>query len=108
MENLIDLSGGDATFITEMIHMFLSQADTFIHDMDTALKNEDITTLKQIAHKYKTSAQLFQIQNLHSLLASTEAYNDFNRKPEIEKILNEIKIISDEVVKQLKEELKNY
>lgn len=108
IENLVDLSGGDNAFISEMIHMFISHSDAFIGDINNALSAQDIVTLKSKAHKYKTSAQLFQIQELHSSLAKLENFNDFSQKKEIEGILKNIEEISTEAVKQLKEELKKH
>jgi HPt (histidine-containing phosphotransfer) domain-containing protein len=108
LENIIDLTGGDGTFISEMIHMFISQAGSFKHDASTALADNDIVLLKHKAHKFKTSAQLFQVMQLHALLVKLEACNDLSMKEEIAEILKEIGKLSDASVKQLKEELKNY
>ncbi|MFH0866475.1 MAG: Hpt domain-containing protein [Bacteroidota bacterium] len=108
IDNLVDLSGGDSTFICEMIHMFISHSGAFMNDMNNAIIAGDIVTLKQKAHKYKTSAQLFQIQDLHSLLARLENFIDFSEKQEMDDVLKNIGKISALAVKQLKAELKNY
>ena len=105
---LVDLSGGDSTFICEMIHMFISHSDAFMNDMNNAIIAGDIVTLKQKAHKYKTSAQLFQIQDLHASLAKLESFVDFSKKQEMDDVLKNINKLSMLAVKQLKDELKNY
>jgi HPt (histidine-containing phosphotransfer) domain-containing protein len=108
MENLLELTGGDPDFIREMIHVFISQSDAFLKDIKSAVIAGDIEALKHKAHKYKTSAQLFQIQSLHTSLAKLESHADFSRKQEINILLKEIEKISAEAVSQLKEELEKY
>lgn len=108
IENLVDLSGGDSIFICEMIHMFISHSDAFMKDINIAMLAGDIVTLKQKAHKYKTSAQLFQIHDLHSSLARLESFIDFSKKKEMDDVLKNIGKISAKAVKQLKIELNNY
>lgn len=108
LENIIELTGDDGTLICEMIHMFISHAEAFKNDAVTAINNNDIILLKQKAHKFKTSAQLFQVMQLHFLLAKLENFNDFSSKEEIISLLKEIEELSEESVKQLKEELGNY
>jgi HPt (histidine-containing phosphotransfer) domain-containing protein len=108
IENLIELSGGDSTFICEMIHMFISHSEAFMKDMNDAMIAGDIDALKRKAHKYKTSAQLFQIIDLHALLAKLESFADFSKKQEMDDVLKNINKISTVAVKQLKAELKNY
>lgn len=88
--------------------MFISHSDAFMNDMNNAIIAGDIVTLKQKTHKYKTSAQLFQIMDLHSSLARLESFVDFSKKQEMDDVLKNIGKISAQAVKQLKAELKNY
>lgn len=108
LDNINELSGGDGAFISEMIHMFISHSNGFNEDVKNALAEQDIASLKSKAHKYKTSAQLFQIMDLHALLLKLESFSDFSERKEMDNILKDIDAISAEAVKQLKEELKKY
>jgi HPt (histidine-containing phosphotransfer) domain-containing protein len=92
MDNLIELSGGDKNFITEIFNLFLSHTESFLADSENAFMNNDYPQLKKIAHKFKSSVQLFEITELVLLLNKIES-SDFPALKEKEKknILQKIK-----------------
>lgn len=108
LENLVDLTGGDSDFISEMIHMYISHAEVFVDEIRNAIDEGDIELMKSKAHKFKTSAQLFQIINLHDLLAKLEKFRDIDNKNELNDLLLKIENLTSVAVKQLKTELGNY
>jgi HPt (histidine-containing phosphotransfer) domain-containing protein len=109
MVNLLDICGGDKTFILEMMDLFLAQADSQITDIENALSDPDCTMLKKSAHKFKSSAQLFEISQLVNILLQIESTGLTGLSLEEKKnILKKVRDISDVACEQVREERKNY
>ena len=108
LENLVELTGGDADLISEMIHMFLSHADAFVHDFEDAIAKRDLEMLKHKAHKFKTSANLFQISELVVQLKYIEPLKDFGNMPELMLVSGKIRALTLTAAAQIKKELDNY
>jgi HPt (histidine-containing phosphotransfer) domain-containing protein len=109
LDTIIDICGGDKKFISEMIDLFILQSEPQLDEFDLVLGQNDIEKLKKIAHKYKSSALLFDIPSLVELLAMIENTGlvELNKK-EKKIILKKLRSISELVCLQLKEIRKNY
>jgi len=55
VNHLRDISNGDDVFFDQMIVIFLKMASDSVHDLAYAIKIEDLTAIKQIAHKLRVS-----------------------------------------------------
>ena len=53
---LEEISGGDQSFINEIIELFVKQMPESVENMREALKNNDPVTIGETAHKAKPSA----------------------------------------------------
>jgi len=106
IEKLVEISGGDKVFITEMINMFITQAVIIADEMATLLTQKEYDKLKKNAHKFKSSAQIFHVEKLLTLLEKLESLNfDTQNEKEGFKIIMKVKDIVEIVCNQLKEEL---
>ncbi|MGD0710790.1 MAG: Hpt domain-containing protein [Bacteroidales bacterium] len=109
LDNLIEMSGSDKSFISEIFKLFLSHAETYITDSENAFANNDYPQLKKIAHKFKSSVQLFEITELVALLHKVEDSNFPSLKEDEKKrILKKIKEYNKLACAQIKEIRKDY
>jgi HPt (histidine-containing phosphotransfer) domain-containing protein len=106
---LEEICGGDKKFIIEMIDLFLAQAEPQLKDIENALMEKDCTNLKKSAHKFKSSAQLFEITELVNILLQVESSGltelSLNEK---NAILKKVRDISALACEQIREGRKNY
>lgn len=109
LETLLEICGGENSFIIEMIDLFLKQADTFIMEIEEACTNNNPELAMKKAHKFKSSAQIFGISSLSEMLIRIEADGLFGI-PFLEKnaIFNEMREISDLACEQIIEARKKY
>ena len=109
LNTLVEICGGDKTFILEMIDLFLAQADPQVDEIEKAIKEKDCGNLKRSAHKFKSSAQLFEITCLVELLLQIES-SGLKELEEKEKkiIIKKVRDISKLACHQIKEDRKNY
>jgi len=109
IENIIEICGGDKTFIAEIIDLFIVQAEPQVSDLDKAVAENDNEKFKKAAHKFKSSALLFDIPKLIELLAKIENNGiDGLSEKELKMILKKIRKISEESCIQLKKIRKDY
>ena len=66
------MSGGDATFIREMIDLFREQVDEYKQLMPELLKNKDYDSLSKMAHKAKSSVAVMGMKSVSDLLKDLE------------------------------------
>ena len=66
------MSGGDSTFIREMIDLFREQVEEYKSIMPDLLKNKDYDGLSKIAHKAKSSVAVMGMTQVADLLKELE------------------------------------
>jgi len=64
LEQLIELSNGDESFVKDILSMFVVDYPSYIKGFSIALESEDIEALGSIAHKIKAPLKLFGINEL--------------------------------------------
>ena len=109
LNNLNDICCGEKKFMIEIIDLYIAQSEPQVNDLYLAIAEKNNEKLKKIAHKFKSSAQLFEIAELVELLLTVEK-TELSGLKEIEKkkILKEIKDISKIVCDKLKVIRKDY
>ena len=109
LNNLNDICGGEKKFMAEIIDLYIAQSEPQVNDLYLAVTEKNNEKLKKIAHKFKSSALLFEISELVEHLASLEATGISGLKEtEMKKKLKEIKDISKMVCDKLKVIRKDY
>jgi len=109
LDTLNEMSGGDKSFISEIFTLFLSHVGSYIKDSENAFAGNDYPKLKKIAHKFKSSVQLFEITEIVSLILKIEDSGFPNLKESEKKdILKRIKELSLLAALQVKELSNNY
>jgi HPt (histidine-containing phosphotransfer) domain-containing protein len=71
-ELLIKLAGGDDDFIREMLSLFLEKAPSSLEILEASIKNNDLTSVANQAHKLKSSIQIIADNELHLLIKKIE------------------------------------
>ncbi len=109
LDTLNEMSGGDKSFISEIFTLFLTHVETYLIDSETAFAVKDYLQLKKIAHKFKSSVQLFEITEIVTLILKIEdsGFPNLN-EGEKKNILNRIKELSLIAASQVKELSSNY
>ncbi len=101
LEYLFEIAGNDKDVIKELTGVFVEQIVEFKLVAEEAIKNNDIDSLKKIAHKFKSSVKMFGIENVADKLNSIEnnpdlvINNDLNNT--IEFCLQQCEIAKDEL-----------
>jgi HPt (histidine-containing phosphotransfer) domain-containing protein len=70
--DLLEMTGGDAAFLTELIDTFLADGPTLVADMQTARKSSDLVTLRRVAHTLKSNSRTFGATALGDLCSAIE------------------------------------
>jgi HPt (histidine-containing phosphotransfer) domain-containing protein len=109
LDNLMEMSGGDKSFISEIFKLFLTHVDAYLTDSENAFAAGDYPQLKKIAHKFKSSVQLFEIMEIVTLILKIEDASFPNLKESEKKdILKNIREYSLLAASQAKEISKAY
>lgn len=66
------MSGGDESFIKEMIKLFLKQVPLELEKLKETAETEDLATAKQVAHKLKSSVSMVGAEQVLLLLKKFE------------------------------------
>ena len=69
---LIELAQGDEEFIREMLGIFIKVAPQTMSSINEGLKNKDLSSVSDAAHKLKSSIQIVGDQDLHKLIKEIE------------------------------------
>lgn len=108
---LQEMSGGDVSFIEEVIRMFLDIAPDAVLQVMNYLKNENYPMLKSVAHKLKPTVQMLGDTELHSLIVAVEELcisGDTNTpevKEELSAMTNTMVRETQQLIKALEAEL---
>ncbi len=72
---------GDADLTKELVDVFKLQIPEFIQDFELAIQNQDVEKIGKVAHKAKSSVQIFGMQTLAEQLNSIEEEIDKQNPP---------------------------
>lgn len=96
LSQLREISRGDEEFIKKMLSAFKQLANQSILQLDESLQNDDIQTIKKVAHKIKPSIDSLQIVNIYEKVRLLEGFDT------AKKIDGELKILVEDVNKTLR------
>ncbi len=77
-EQIDDISGGDIEFKKELIEIFLDQIPEFVSNMTTFFDNKNWAMLAREAHKAKSSALTFGMDEAGTLLKNIQLHAEAN------------------------------
>lgn len=99
---LIEISGGDADFIKEMVRLFIEQTTTTLIQIDNALATEDFDRVSKLAHKIKSSIDNMGIKSASEKIRSLEtAASNMPDVESLNKLFNDISTVLNCVNMQL-------
>lgn len=102
LKKLKEISRGNKDFVKNMINVFIESASTSIEEMNVALKDNDIKTLKKIAHKLRPSVSNMQIKSLYNILKDVEFEAEtLQNNGKLESKISEIEQILKQVMKKI-------
>lgn len=100
---LEDLSGGDQTFIKEIIDLFIKQMPESVETMKDALSKGDPVNIGETAHKAKPSAIYIGNKQLEENLRKLQALKNHNDVPEgTSDLIEQVSKESEQVIQELK------
>ncbi len=104
---LEDISGGDQTFIEEIVDLFIKQMPESIKTMREALANDDPSTIGETAHKAKPSAIYIGNKSLEENLRTLQELKTNNViQNNTSDLIEQVAQQSDNVIEELKTRFK--
>ncbi len=107
MQSLKELTGGDDSFMAEMIEIYLRNTPIMLLEMTNSFTRHDIEKLKQTAHKIKSSLGMMGMSDAWHLAEEIEKTGEksFNKNSLEEKLKKLSEFITASET-ELKQELK--
>lgn len=103
MSKLSGIVGGDKQQLNELKALFLSVNKQNLADLNLAYKNEHLVRVKEIAHKLKTSIDLWDIDELRQDIRKIErlAQEGINNKV-LEQLIQKLNEVLTAVFEEMK------
>lgn len=101
------ISKGNTVFVEKMTKIFIELIEVSIPNLEKAIKNGDVDTIKKITHKIKPSSIQMGIQGIHEPIKKIELYAVDDMNINLEKWVKEITECLREVLVEIKKE-KNF
>jgi HPt (histidine-containing phosphotransfer) domain-containing protein len=105
LSNLNEMLGGDKKAILQMVKIFLQATPESLSELNKCYKKEDMQGVSKLAHKLKSSVDIFSIteikQDIRRLENNTRDSINLDEVPELVEKINKV---LDEVIKQVEEE----
>lgn len=108
-KKILEIADGDQDFIKLITRENIKLYEEFKGSYSSAMKNGDLAQLKFINHRTNSSIQLLEIFELGSKIREGEkliSKKNLNYKL-IDENVNEVNLICQKVINELKEKLKN-
>ena len=91
LDKIREISGGDESFVKEMVDLFLKDVDANREAFNEMFKQDDMDGIAKLAHKIKPSIDLLGIEIIQEDIRElrTEAENQSGNVPELISKVNE-------------------
>jgi HPt (histidine-containing phosphotransfer) domain-containing protein len=99
---LNEISGGDSSFIKEMLDLFINTTAIEVNDFDHLLAEGNYEAIGQLAHKMKAPIQMIGASVIFDILKTIE--NEGKNSINIESfpnLINEVKVRIDNLTKEI-------
>ncbi|MBD2296090.1 response regulator [Anabaena sphaerica FACHB-251] len=91
LQSVRDMAGEDATvFLSELMNTYLREAEKLLVALSVAIKQADTITIKQLAHKFKSSSASVGAIQLSNLCKNMETLNQNGTIDQCPKILQQM------------------
>ncbi len=103
LKKLETIAQNNRAFIVKMINLFCRQAPADVSEIELALRNEDLNTIRSVAHRMKPSIDNMGIESLHTLIREVELYpaENVTISADLENNIKQLRTTIDTVVTQL-------
>ena len=102
---LNDLSGGDSTFVIEMIELFNDKIPGYLSSLEQNMQSQNWQEVRDIAHTIKPNIDYMGIDNLKEVVRKIERNaGDRNDLEEIPQLVDTMKKVCMEAIGELKGE----
>ncbi|MCD4735478.1 MAG: Hpt domain-containing protein [Bacteroidales bacterium] len=109
LTNLNEMLGGDKKAILQMIKIFLVSTPETLNDLNKCHEKNDLSGVSKLAHKLKSSIDIFAIgelkQEIRRIETTTRDRFSLDELPELIQKLNNILDAAIEQISEYKEEL---
>lgn len=105
LDYIREMASGDEKFIVDMIDLFLKQMNEVSTELCNAIERKNFNDFFGIIHKLKSSANLFQINNVVNLIVNFEQQKNIEIPIEKFKVFNSSleELISKAVIELISE-----
>ncbi len=101
LDYLFEIAGKNKTIIKELTDVFVSQIEEFKSGMAKAIKEKDYDTIRQLAHKFKSSLRTFGMETIANELETIETNlnleADLSMSKTIDACINQCELAYDEL-----------
>ncbi len=102
-ELLEKLSRGDASFVAKMLNIFVKISEENIEHLKSAVEQNDIPTLKGLAHKIKSSIEQMRIISIQEKISEMEKFDaEEGNMVELKRNTHEVISTLQHVINQIK------
>jgi HPt (histidine-containing phosphotransfer) domain-containing protein len=109
LDYLKQISNGSNEFVYQMITVFVEEIPIELSNIDKAMASKDYKTVRAVAHKMKPSYSFMGVKELETLVNTLEEYSGSETNLELlPGLVERIKSVTEEVIKELEEEKKNF
>ncbi len=100
---LNDISRGDESFMKKMIELFVEQIPVAVNEINDAYKSGDLTKVKTLAHKTKSSIDTLGIASIQKEIKEIEMLAMNNQSgPRLDELINKLNDVTPKAIQQLK------
>ena len=96
---------GDVELLKVVIDAFLGECDELMSNLAAAIEQEDLPTLRRVAHTIKGATRIFAVSTIHELAAFMEQRAAEDEPADFEQMFGELSIAIDTLRRELKEYL---
>ncbi len=105
LTNLEDMLGGDKEAVFQMVKIFLQATPESLNELNRCYEKEDMTGVSKLAHKLKSSVDIFCVNDIKSDIRRLENITrDQINLDEVPVLVERINLILSGAIDQVKEE----
>lgn len=108
LTNLNEMLGGDKKAILQMVKIFLQATPESLSELNKCFKKDDMQGVSKLAHKLKSSVDIFSVQDIKQDIRRLENITRDNiNLDEVPELVDKINSILNAAIAQVEEEKDN-
>ena len=108
LTTILELARGSNEFVTTTIQLFLEKTPPIMESITKAYGEKNVQEIRNLAHKLKSTANLFRIEKLGQTVNALEAFKEEDGSRNLQDAIFQLKKILEQAYALLRDELRNY